>query len=217
MPFRFSSDIENLLFYGFDIHSTLGMVAVSLAMFCLSFLSEGLKYFRMGRQSQSSWPTDASPNEGGEFRPLLSSNYSRVRQERWRRHQSNLTLAQKYFMYADRIFLSGMYLIQTVVTYALMLAVMSYSVWLFLAAIAGTGCGSWFFQKRYRNQTQSKSSKASDQVYDQSGPIVGYESIDPGSDEDPDAPVGSLLVPGDQVVTVEVHHNSRAESAPVAT
>lgn len=198
------------------------MVVVSAGLFCLAFMNEGLKYLRMERQSQTN-SDNCSSDASSEFRPLLSANYNRVRQQRLRRHRYHNSLALKYMEYADRIFLSCIYLLQTVLTFATMLAVMTFSFWLFLAAIFGTAIGTIVFQqKRMKPKTSGAFPIDANETLP---PLPGYGSIISDSEDDNDIETrpsivdSSTRIQDNQIVTVEVHHNGSVgvDSNPIGT
>ncbi|XP_059092684.1 uncharacterized protein LOC131887955 isoform X2 [Tigriopus californicus] len=195
----------------------IGMVAVSAGLFCLAFMNEGIKYLRMERHTQTN-SDDYDSDSSNEFRPLLSSNYNRVRQERLRRHRYHNSIALRYMEHADRIFLSSIYFLQTVLTFATMLAVMTFSFWLFLAAILGTGVGTQVFQqKKFKPKISRASLSGTNELQTRGSGQSGYGSI--GSDsEDDSMPTNSSLVDStsglqdNQIVAVEVHQHNGSYS-----
>ena len=63
-----------------------------------------------------------------------------------------------FFSGLERIFLSLLFLLNTVLGYSLMLSAMSFNVWIFAGVVAGAGTGRWAFGDR--NKTVMMGTKA---------------------------------------------------------
>lgn len=111
------------------------MVALSTCFFSIAILNEAVKQLRVTYQEEAIGLTRAKSNvapnpvEDEDTEPLISSNVG-------------LSLTRL------KIFDGLLFSVQMILSYLLMLVVMSYSVWLFLAIVMGQAIGSCLFLQR---------------------------------------------------------------------
>ncbi|KAM7087664.1 protein SLC31A2 [Ciconia boyciana] len=123
MSFYFS-DTAVLLFDFWSVHTPTGMVLSVLVILLLSMLYEAVKMGKavllrralLALPRSLSWESLAEPEEGG----------TGPTQGRWFQYHIGQTL---------------FHVVQVVLGYMVMLAVMSYNAWIFLGAIAGSTLG----------------------------------------------------------------------------
>jgi len=157
MSFWFGASVENLLFYGFDIHTGWGMFSTCLGLFSVTVLNEGLKSYRLHKarcngqakdEPAETMETEEISEPATERTMLLlsttgrghnSGSMSSVRRRRI--VQENKDLEQRI----GHFYLSVLYLVQTAVSYLIMLAVMSFNVWIMVAVVAGATLGHRIF------------------------------------------------------------------------
>ena len=136
--------------------------------------------------------------------------------------------------YADRVFLTLLYVLQTFLSYLLMLAAMTFNLWIFAGVVLGAAFGSWFFFTAFRDHVTGKLPGGRRPCQQGSGdspvhvPIPTYGSLvesngvlyqvdDPVSSQQVAVSSGSSTGPGSyrdrhQVVLAEIHQVSQESS-----
>lgn len=114
------------------------MAATSVSFFSVAILNEAIKSLRLNVQAKAvdhchnvpHGDRSISEHDDTESTELITST------------QSNLQMS--YYKVIDGL----LYALQTVLSFAMMLAVMSFSAWIFLATIFGTTLGNVIFLQR---------------------------------------------------------------------
>lgn len=132
MQMYFYADYKAVvLFKEWDIQTVGAMVGSCIGIFLLAILYEGLKYFREYLSRKYYAPVSyVKTNEGG------SEASSQVRTPM--SFKTSVTSASHYIQ-------TALHLLQMIISYFLMLIVMTYNVWLFMAVILGCTVGYFFF------------------------------------------------------------------------
>lgn len=123
-----------VLFEIWDIKTVVGLVLTSLFWSLLAFLYQGLKYLRgyVHKKCQCG-------AEGGVLGRVLGTGYGAMGESS--AHDSNQV---NWRLHVTQTFLQ---MLQTTTSYFLMLVVMTFNVWLFIAIIIGDGVGYLVFQR----------------------------------------------------------------------
>lgn len=123
-----------ILFQGWDVKTVGAMVGSCFGVFFLAIIYEGLKYFRERLHRKNYVAIDYSKVKAPE-----GTDGSQVNQVRTAVScKSSLTSASHYIQ-------TALHLLQLVISYFLMLIVMTYNVWLFISVILGCTVGYFLF------------------------------------------------------------------------
>ncbi|XP_063234766.1 high affinity copper uptake protein 1-like [Bacillus rossius redtenbacheri] len=131
MSFWFGSSLEPFLFNGYDISSSIGLIFTCLGLMSLGILFEGLKLkvqklaVEQRSELQLNLHGSVCPNECDS---LLNDERRAVKKRRGPRGEQVLW-----------------FVIQTLMSYALMLAVMTFNGYLGLSVVGGAGLGYLLF------------------------------------------------------------------------
>lgn len=124
-----------VLFQGWDIQTIGAMVGSCIGIFLMGILYEGLKYFREYLSSKHytsvTYNNVKTPGEAGSE---TSSQVNRTPMS----FKTSVTSASHYIQ-------TALHLLQMIISYLLMLIVMTYNVWLFMAVVLGCTVGYFFF------------------------------------------------------------------------
>ncbi|CAO1414468.1 unnamed protein product [Diamesa serratosioi] len=135
MHFWFGDDLGDFFIKGFVINSTRSMVLLSISLFILSVVYEGLKVHRAQSRAKTAREkrTIPSPSENANLLPVDSS--------------SSNNLFQKPILKNILEGLSEMFtfLVHNVLNYFLMLCVMLFNGYLFIAVCLGMAVGYFLF------------------------------------------------------------------------
>jgi len=155
MSFNWNTTFKDLLFYGYDIESTPGLIATCVGFFSFSVISEAIKRTRVHviektihqtrRNVEDTTTNDVLDDQHAEEEDLLVRTPDHAPDEpRWSTKTKLKVL--------DGILFS----IQMISSYILMLVVMTFSGWLFIAIVLGQSIGqSIFFYRPSIHQTSS--------------------------------------------------------------
>ncbi|XP_022696408.1 probable low affinity copper uptake protein 2 isoform X1 [Varroa jacobsoni] len=132
MTFQFGTK-ETLLFDFWEVDSTIGMILSCIAIFIMAFLYEGLKTLRthlIHREHRSRYTAVRAENEmAGPTSAAPEGNIA------IRSGMLGLTHIQQ----------TGLYMVQVLLAYFLMLLFMAFNVWICLAIVWGAGLGYFVF------------------------------------------------------------------------
>ncbi|XP_041049073.1 probable low affinity copper uptake protein 2 isoform X2 [Carcharodon carcharias] len=129
MPmYFFVSDQVILLFDFWNVHSVAGMVLTVVIVLLMTLSYEILKVETVKLDKKILDLMTATPNTQDETAETLPINPN----------AQNTSLKRWIWIYVLR---SLLHIIQVILSYLLMLCVMSYNVWVFLSIIAGAGIG----------------------------------------------------------------------------
>jgi len=146
MSFDWRTNLQNLLFYGYDIQTTQGLIATCVGFFSLSMVTEAIKRTRVHiiekirleskeRDDNTIEDVDTNPNvEHAEGENLLTP--IQVESQRWTKSTKS------------KVFDGILFSLQMISSYILMLVVMTFSAWLFIAVVLGQSIGSSIFFHR---------------------------------------------------------------------
>ncbi|KAI9563951.1 CTR1 [Daphnia sinensis] len=122
-----------VLFKQWDIQSVGAMVGSCIGIFLMAILYEGLKYFREYLSRKHYAPVNynnvKTPEGGSDASSQVRTPMS---------FKTSVTSASHYIQ-------TALHLLQMIISYFLMLIVMTYNVWLFISVILGCTVGYFFF------------------------------------------------------------------------
>lgn len=136
--FYFSTSVKNFMFEGLTLHGAAGVIVVCLVMFSFTIMLEGTKslifYLNLRQQQNPLTYGQTGTSIQTERSPLLSalmipSNVTEIRRKRIKFHFG------RYVLHTVNLLLG----------YMLMLAIMSYDAYIFIAVICGSGVGYFLF------------------------------------------------------------------------
>ena len=123
-----------VLFEIWDVKTTAGIILTSLFWAVFAFCYQGLKAFRSYLNKSCSSGCTGILNK---YLGPQGAGYGAIRQEQEGVRQTNWRL---------HLVQTSLQLVQTVTSYFLMLVVMTYNVWIFLAVLVGDAVGYLVFQ-----------------------------------------------------------------------
>ena len=129
------------------------MIAISLCFSSLAILNEALKQFRATIQEEAIMnmakrECHLQNHSNSEAEPELNVMEDNEEDERLRILSSGSDPNRNLNLTKLKIMDGILFCVQMILSYLVMLVVMSYSIWIFLAVILGQAVGSWlFFQK----------------------------------------------------------------------
>ncbi|CAO1428203.1 unnamed protein product [Diamesa serratosioi] len=126
---------EMILFKSWQANTMLKFVMTTFAIFIVAILYEGLKYFReilFAKSQQRTQVIMKNMNGNGSGTTALTERTVKLSM-------------REHLLSGHHIVQSILHLLQVTVSYALMLIVMSFNVWLFIAVIVGAAVGYYFF------------------------------------------------------------------------
>ncbi|XP_072488587.1 protein SLC31A2 [Notamacropus eugenii] len=130
MHFIFSSEVE-LLFDFWRVHSPAGMAVSVLVVLLLAVLYESIK---VGKVKLFHWSLRSQP-------PDHSQSLTECTDQESISSESAQTNSDRTRLFLSHLGLSLIHVVQVVIGYFVMLAVMSYNTWIFLGVILGSAIG----------------------------------------------------------------------------
>lgn len=135
--FRFNTTIKHLLLKPINVTNTEGIIAASFAFFFATFFLEGTKilmFYWTVRIQQNPLTYGQTSGTNQDLSPLFASlmipsDLEHVKKRRLKYHSWGMMT----------------HVFNAILAYIIMLAVMQYNWWIFIAVLLGSGCGYFCF------------------------------------------------------------------------
>ena len=137
---------EVILFSFWHISSVEGLVGSMAGCFLLGVIYEGLKFFRQFLlRQQYSYRSAGCSVKDGPGPPSIQSVEPVLRPADQKQIKSDIKIIQANILSTEHMLQTFMQLIQVILSYCLMLIVMTYNTWLCAAVAMGATMGYFFF------------------------------------------------------------------------